>query len=117
MSMVARKIQVEEQYQVQPKKQQYQGRMKITLGEKVIASMLVFVAFIFLSVIVHNYASIYNTNKEMFQLEQEIGKQTNVNEGLSLQVVELSAPDRILHLASEELGMILDDNKVKVVQN
>lgn len=117
MSMVARKIQIQEQEQVQTKKRIQRIRTKITLGEKMIVAMIVAATFVVLSMMVHNYASIYSTNKEIYQLEATIGQQIQKNEGLSLQVVELSAPDRILDLAYEELGMNLEDDKVKVVQN
>ncbi len=117
MSMVARKIQEQEQKQIQTTKRIRKIRSRVTFGEKAIVAMMAIVTLMVLSVIVHNYVSIYSTNQEVFQLEAAIGQQTQLNEGLSLQVVELSAPDRILSLASEELGMTLDDNKVKVVQN
>jgi cell division protein FtsL len=116
--MVAQRIQEQEQKHVQqPKKRVRQVRSSITLGEKVIVGMVVFVSFIFLCLLVNNYATIYSMNREVNQLEATVQQQTQVNEGLTLQVVELSAPDRILHIASEKLGMSLDDNKVKVVQN
>ncbi len=117
MSMVARKIDVKEQPTIQTKKRFALIRSKITLGEKMIVVMMVGALFIALSMIIHSYASIYITNKEIYQLEAKIGEQAQKNAGLSLQVVELSAPDRILSIAYEELGMTLDDNKVKVVQN
>lgn len=117
MSMVARKVQIEEQEQVQTKKRIKRIKTKVTLGEKFIVAAMIAAAFAILSVVIFNYASIYSTNKEIYQLEATIGQQIQKNEGLTLQVVELSAPDRILNLAYEELGMDLDDDKVKVVQN
>ncbi|WP_227935984.1 cell division protein FtsL [Alkalihalobacillus deserti] len=117
--MLAQRIQEQEQRQVQqqPQKRIRQVRNPITLGEKLIGAMIVFVTFIVLCLIVNNYATLYSINREVSQLEAAVHQQTQVNEGLSLQVVELSAPDRILHIASEKLGMSLDDNKVKIVQN
>lgn len=115
--MVARKIQLEEQPHVSTKRRRVRIRSKITLGEKLIMFMMTIALFITLTVIVQQYASIYITNKEIYQLEREISLQTQKNEGLALQVTELSAPERILSLAYEKLGMTLDDNKVKVVQN
>ncbi|TWI55782.1 cell division protein FtsL [Halalkalibacter nanhaiisediminis] len=117
MSMVARKMQEQEQRQVQTKKRIHRVRMQMTLGEKAIIAMMAVMSFIILSIVVHNYVSIYSTNQEVYQLEAAIGEQVQQNAGLSLQVLELSAPDRILDLATEELGMVLDDNKVKIVQN
>ncbi|MFC0558707.1 cell division protein FtsL [Halalkalibacter alkalisediminis] len=117
--MVAQRIQEQEQRQVlkQPQKRIRQVRNPITLGEKLIGAMIVLVTFTVLCLVVNNYATLYSMNREVSQLEAVVQQQTQVNEGLNLQVVELSAPDRILHIASERLGMSLDDNKVKVVQN
>lgn len=117
--MVARKIQEQEQKQVQqqPKKRIRTVRNPITLGEKLIGSVVILSTFIVLCLVVNNYATLYSMNREVSQLEASVQQQVQVNEGLHLQVVELSAPDRILHIATEKLGMSLDDNKVKVVQN
>lgn len=117
MSMVAHKIQEQQQRQVETKKRVRRIPVQVTRGEKAIVIMMAVVTFLVLGAVVNNYASIYSTNQEVYQLEAVIQQQTQQNEGLSLQVVELSAPDRILDLASEQLGMTLDDNKVKVVQN
>ncbi|MFC0473073.1 cell division protein FtsL [Halalkalibacter kiskunsagensis] len=115
--MLARKYQEQEQRQIQTKTRVRRVRNPITVGEKAIAGLITFIAFIVFGVIVHNYATLYTVNQEAYQLQQTINQQAQLNEGLTLQVVELSAPDRILHIAKEELGMTLDDNKVKVVQN
>ncbi|GAE33850.1 cell division protein FtsL [Halalkalibacter akibai] len=118
MSMVAQRVQEQEQHnKQQPEKRIRQVRNTITLGEKMIGGMVVLFSIIFLCLTVNNYATIYSMNREVVQLQGTVHQQTQINEGLNLQVVELSAPDRILHIASEKLGMSLDDNKVKVVQN
>ncbi|KMJ55442.1 cell division protein FtsL [Alkalihalophilus lindianensis] len=117
MSMVARQIQHQQQTEVKTKKVVRRHRSRITLGEKIIGLTMTVVAFAMIGLMLHNYASIYTLNKDVHQLQGTISQQSQVNEGLSLQVVELSAPDRILDIATGELGMSLDDNKVKVVQN
>ncbi len=114
--MVARKIQEQHQSQVQTTKRIKRMRSSVTLGEKLIMSIVAITVFVILSVIVHNFATLYSVNKEVQQLETVIAQQQEVNDGLHLQVLELSEPDRILSIA-KELGMVLDDNKVKVVQN
>ncbi|WP_332690610.1 cell division protein FtsL [Halalkalibacter lacteus] len=115
--MVARKFQEQEQRKIQTRTRVRRVRNPITVGEKAIVGLVTLIIFIVLGVMVHNYATLYSANQEVYQLEQTINQQTQLNEGLTLQVAELSAPDRILHIASEKLGMSLDDNKVKVVQN
>jgi cell division protein FtsL len=67
--------------------------------------------------IISTYAAIYITNNEVHALERTIKNQTTNNEALQLQVTELSAPDRILKIATEKLGMTLNDKNVKVVKN
>ncbi|MCK0470655.1 cell division protein FtsL [Halalkalibacter sp. APA_J-10(15)] len=114
--MVARQTQEQQQGQVQTTKRIKRVRTTVTLGEKLIISIVAITVFVILSVIVHNFATLYSVNKEVQQLETVIAQQQEVNEGLHLQVLELSEPDRILSIA-KELGMVLDDNKVKVVQN
>ena len=88
----------------------------ISKGEKLIyvvaAAALVFTLYFLLS----NYASIYMTNHEIIQTETVIQEQGSVNEGLSLQVMELSDPERILSKA-KDMGMILNEDNVKFTHN
>ncbi|WP_209125469.1 cell division protein FtsL [Alkalihalobacillus sp. BA299] len=115
------------QYQQQPKgiedQQQKQSRspkqraFPITKGEKGLALLAVVAFSVVITMIIANYASAYSLNRDIHNLQRDIQQQSQVNDGLQLQVVELSAPDRILQIATEELGMSLDDNKVKVIQN
>jgi cell division protein FtsL len=103
----------EQKRQVQPKKKM----TPFTQGEKGIILLLFLITLVVVAYIVSNYATAYSMNREIHILQGNIGQQVKVNDALSLQVIELSAPNRILHIASEKLGMTLDDNKVKVIQN
>lgn len=116
--MVARQIQEQKQQQTQVKthKRVKRIRTSVTLGEKLIVGIVAVTIFVILSFIVHNFATLYSVNRDVQQLEQDIAKQQEVNNGLHLQVLELSEPERILSIA-RELGMVLDDDKIKVVQN
>ncbi|MBU9712415.1 cell division protein FtsL [Evansella tamaricis] len=92
------------------KKSAYKSR--ITKGEKFIyAVALVGIVFAFFLVLT-NYASIYMTNHQIQQTETDIREQLSVNEGLDLQVMELSDPERILAMA-EDMGMVLDEENVR----
>ncbi|WP_096199253.1 cell division protein FtsL [Bacillus sp. FJAT-45350] len=121
MSNLARKLESQQvvRKKVQPKQKPALRRVRstITRGEKAIVGFLLVAGVGLSSFILANYASIYTVNQEIHTLERSIQQQAQVNDGLQLQVVELSAPDRILHIATEKLGMTLDDNKVKVIQN
>ncbi|MBM7095872.1 cell division protein FtsL [Bacillus sp. H-16] len=106
----------------QPERQLKQKKQRvfkggITRGEKIIYPLaflaVVFAAYVMLS----NYATIYIANHEIQKTERSITEQSSVNEGLSLQVKDLSEPDRILHIAQAELGMELNDQNVRVIQN
>ncbi|WP_062048548.1 cell division protein FtsL [Bacillus sp. JCM 19034] len=116
MSMVARQVQHQEQTQVKTHKSIKRTRTSVTLGEKLIMAIVALIMFVILSVIVHNFATLYTVNRDVYQLERDIVMQQEINNGLHLQVLELSEPERILSIA-KELGMVLDDDKIKVVQN
>ena len=87
----------------------------ITKGEKLIylftAGLVVFVLYLILS----NYATMYGMNHQIQETETSITQQTSVNDGLTLQVKELSDPERILGIAQNDLGMELNDKSVKVI--
>lgn len=93
------------------------SKRRIPVGERLLyfATLIGVVAACYF--IISTYASIYITNKEIHQLETSITAQVTNNEALHLQVTELTAPDRILKIAKDELGMELNDKNVKVVQN
>ncbi|OIJ09802.1 cell division protein FtsL [Anaerobacillus arseniciselenatis] len=93
------------------------GRRRITIGERLLYFATILGLVFATYFIISTYASIYIVNKEIHTLERTIATQTTENEALNLQVTELSAPDRILKIAKDELGMELNDNNVKVVQN
>ncbi|RUQ30620.1 cell division protein FtsL [Peribacillus cavernae] len=65
--------------------------------------------------IVSNQSNIYQTNKDIQQVEASITEQVKVNNDLKVQVGELSTYERIWKKAAE-LGLMLNENNVKVVQ-
>lgn len=97
---------------VRPKPKKRWTKLEAALFFKFMAIILAFVGFI-----IANQAKIYSLDRDIYNLERQIAAQNQVNEALELQVIELSTPDRILKIATEQLGMTLDDNNVKVVQN
>ncbi|MFB5660663.1 cell division protein FtsL [Alteribacillus sp. HJP-4] len=117
MNNLAQQIQRQKQEkQVVHKKVEHRIRGHVTRGEKFIITAMA-AAIIFASLlVVTNFANIYAQDREISALNQSINQQTSTNESLELKVTELSAPDRIMHYAKEELGMELDDNSVRVIQ-
>lgn len=90
---------------------------RISVGERFLYFTTIIGVVLATYLIISMYASIYITNKDITTLERSINAQMTNNEALHLQVTELSNPDRILQIATKELGMTLNDKNVKVVQN
>jgi cell division protein FtsL len=91
-------------------------QFRTTLGEKVL--LFVFALFVVYCGIrmISNHVAIYEVNKQIQQLEATIQEQKKYNNDLSVQVQELSTYERILEKA-KELGLSLNENNVKVVQD
>lgn len=64
--------------------------------------------------ILHNQASIYETNKEIQVLEANIEKQLKTNSGLEEEIALLRNPERILSKA-RELGLTINENNIKLI--
>lgn len=121
MSNLARKLQQERQYEqqkngqssLQPKKDK---RFWLTPGEKGLG--LIFGAVVCFGAVqmISAQASIYEVNRDIQLMEINIGEQQKVNNDLKMQVSELSTYERIWEKA-RELGLKLNENNVKVVQD
>ncbi len=120
MSNLATKI---EQQKIDQQRQQVpvqepliiRRRATITLGEKLL--ILMFVALFVIgavNIITKSYA-VYQANIEIQKTEAKIDEQTKLISDLHVQVEELSTYDRIWEKA-KELGLTLDQNNVKSVQ-
>jgi cell division protein FtsL len=97
--------------------QEISKKLRITPGEKFLY-LTTLIGVVFATYfIISMYASIYIVNKDIHSLESSISAQMLNNEALQLQVTELSDPNRILQIATNQLGMTLNDKNVKVIQN
>ncbi|TSB46320.1 cell division protein FtsL [Alkalicoccobacillus porphyridii] len=114
--MLARQVQPNQQPRTAPQTQKVirTSRARITVGEKMIALFLATVMLVLSGLIVHNYVSIYSLNKENHEMQAVITNQASINEGLNLQVVEASDPDRLFSIAKEN-GFELNAENVEVV--
>ncbi|MBM7692369.1 cell division protein FtsL [Peribacillus deserti] len=116
MSTVAKHIQ---DRQAEPKKKvQSVVRHKtgITFGEKI---LLVVFALLVAGAgikVIANQSAIYSVNRDIQLVEGSIEDQKKVNGDLKVQVSELSTYERIWKKAAE-LGLKLNQNNVKVVQD
>lgn len=109
------KVQQEQHVQRAPKKKRKRN-IRWTIGEKMV--FVSFFAFALYSsvTIISNQFTIYHVNKEVQQLQTSIEEQEKRNRDLYVQVKELSTYERILAKA-KELGLTLNENNVKVVQD
>lgn len=116
MGNLARKLQQEQQQkQMEAPKPAKKNKYGLSPGEKILG-MTFCVALCFGAVqIVSNQASIYEVNKDIQETSALIQTQTRVNADLGMQVEELSTYERIWAKA-KELGLKLNENNVKVVQ-
>lgn len=116
MSNLAYKVKQREQ--VQPEKSPIVIKTKksrFTLGEKCLG-VIFSLAVVFCSIqIVSNQYNVYKTNIEIQQIESAIQDQAKQNSDLYVQVQELSDYDRLWQKA-RELGLVLNENNVKVVK-
>ncbi|WP_018664084.1 cell division protein FtsL [Heyndrickxia acidiproducens] len=104
------------QKQVEVQQQPLKRRAQITLGEKIIASIFaLFVVFMAVKII-STEAAIYNVNKSIEDTKTTINSKNKAVDDLKMQVSDLSRYDRIYKKA-KELGLKLDENNVKVVEN
>ncbi|PSL50777.1 cell division protein FtsL [Salsuginibacillus halophilus] len=112
-------------YQYEPKRKLQPVHKKITQrvpggitkGEKLLLVIFVAVTALLAALIIANYAEMHAVDREVTSLEQSVYQQQEANESLQLQVSELSAPDRIVDYATNELGMSLNNENVEVVQH
>lgn len=121
MGNLARKLQQEQQQkslqkQMNAPKPAKSNKYGLSPGEKILG-LTFCVALCFGAVqIVSNQASIYEINKDIQETSALIQTQERVNADLGMQVEELSTYERIWAKA-KELGLKLNENNVKVVQD
>lgn len=88
----------------------------ITKGEKVLWILGILTVFVLCITIVSKEAALYNQSKQISELQTKIDQTSSVNTGLSTQIAQLNAPQRIIQYAETKLGMSLNVKNVKVVK-
>ena len=119
MGILAKKYAVEKQHNQQPQTTSSTvviRKGRITAGEKLLYVILAVFLFAVSVKIISNQYSLYVLNKEIVTTENAIEEQTKVNNDLNVEISELSRYERIWERASQ-LGLTLDENNVKVVQD
>lgn len=97
-----------------PKKQKLKKRW-FTPGEKVLFLVFSLMICFMGAKIISTEAAIYETNKQIQDVEAQIKDQEKVNHDLKVQVSEESTYEKIWKRA-KELGLNLSEQNVKVVQ-
>lgn len=116
MSNLATKLQQEQKRKtIKQAKRKKEKRFRITLGEKILGGIFCIGVCFFAVQIVSNQVTIYEMNKNIQKTEVAIAEKKRVNNDLEVQVNEYKNYDRILKKA-KELGLKLNQNNVKVVQ-
>lgn len=121
MSSVAKKIQEQQiqEQQIQEEQKSVQTvivrKAKISFGEMILICALAIVIAFLGTKVISNQAAIYKTNKSIQMTNHSIDEQTRLNVDLKEQVSELSTYERIWKKAAD-LGLMLNENNVKVVQ-
>ena len=118
LSMLANKIATEKQQSQQPQTTVttvvvHKGR--VTLGEKILYIAFAILITVLAAKIITNQYALYTLNKDIQKTESAITEQQTINNDLNAEVSELSRYERIWERASQ-LGLTLDENNVKVVQ-
>ncbi len=88
---------------------------RITAGEKILWSAGGLIILVLAIFIVSNQANLFAHSRDIGQLQEKMDTQSKVNQQLSVQVTELSAPERIISYAKNKLGLKLDVKNVKVL--
>lgn len=95
---------------------QLQSDSKVTYGEKILWMILIIIVTVMTLFLVKNVTEIYALNRDIHSIRGEVEEQKKENYQLKVEVSQLSQPERIMKIATEQLGMVLNNDKVKVVE-
>lgn len=91
-------------------------KVKILKGEKILYFLLIFLVVALPLTNVFVKALLSESNIQVEQLKNKITKQTNLNEGLSMQVNELASLDKIQEVA-KDMGLSYNNDNIKVIND
>ena len=91
-------------------------KVKILKGEKILYFLLAFLVVALPLTNVFVKALLSESNIQVEQLKNKITKQTNLNEGLSMQVNELASLDKIQEVA-KDMGLSYNNDNIKVIND
>ncbi len=89
-------------------------KLKLLEGEKFIYFILALLIVSAPMLSVFTKATLSQTSIEVETLKSQVEKQSNINEGLSMQINELASLDKVQEVA-KNLGLSYNDDNVKVI--
>ncbi|HZG72974.1 MAG TPA: cell division protein FtsL [Chondromyces sp.] len=118
MSQLARKQQLPLERQPAPLKKTEANKQKrqwFTPGEKLLFVVFAVVVCFMGAKIISTEAAVYETNKQIQDVENKLASQKKINHDLQLRISEESTYEKIWKRA-KELGLNLNEQNIKVVQ-
>lgn len=98
-------------------KEQELVKTGLSTGEKLLYIFAILLVVGSLSVILMGKAAISQLNYEIQFLEKEIAQIKDMNAMLQLEVAALSSPDRIIGIATSELGLNQEKSTVRILSH
>ena len=91
------------------------SRKSLPAAEKFFYLMSVIFIVALASIVISGYAQIAELNYEAQKLEKSIISSSDEIDNLERKIAELSSPERIIKIAQEKLGMVMDESQVIVL--
>ncbi|WP_202076970.1 cell division protein FtsL [Caldalkalibacillus salinus] len=102
-------------HQKRPQTQPHSSPKGMTTGEKVLYLLTVIIVVTVSSLLLMRSATISQLSYDIQTLEREVVNIEDQNAALSLEVAELSSPERIERIAREEWGLSLTESTVRIL--
>lgn len=85
--------------------------------EKLLYLVVVIIVVALSVVVITGYAVIAESNYQLQKLSKSLEVLAQENTGLEIEINKLRAPERIMGIAQQELGMTLDNDRVIVLSS
>lgn len=92
-------------------------KKNISPKEKLIYIFSILLFVIVGGILLSRVAQAYENNYQIQQIKIQMNKLEQDNNLMQLQISELSAPERIIDIAKNQLGMVPNSSQVNIVEN
>lgn len=114
---LAYKYQENNQYINQRKTKISKKKSSMPIGEKLFYIFSVLFVVTLSSIVISGYAQIAEYNYSIQKTKQSISELNLQTEHLQTEIADLSSPDRIIKIATDELGMSMNEEQIIVLTN